>query len=259
MLEFDFIAFQNKTKYHFKNSFESGKIHSILGESGSGKSTFLNILAGITPIDEGFIKYKDKIIFDSDNKINQAIYDRKISFVYQSLNLFPNLNVEENISYAMKNKHLVKKYIKKYDLEDIKNSHIEDLSGGQKARCAIVRSLASNFDILLLDEVLANLDNKSKEIYKKSFSKLAKQNGKCVIFVSHNLKDIYDISDEVYELKNEKIEKIEQTKHNTLKLQAISKNKKNNIYHIENSFIRLDNEVIFEDNQATISIKTTLK
>lgn len=259
MLEFDIKTTQNNKKYHFKASFKASKIHSIIGESGSGKTTFLNMLIGKIPIHEGFIKYNEKIIFDSHKNINTKIHNRSISYVFQSLSLFENMNVQENIAYSLKDKSKINEYIKKYKLEEIAKSNIGNLSGGQKAKCAITRSLASDYKMLLLDEAFANLDNNSKKIYKQSFIDLAKNQDKCIIFVSHNLKDIHDISDEVYEIKDGKIDKIQNHTSSDLQLQAINKNNKDNIYCIKNSFIHIDDSVIFKNNQANITFNTTLQ
>ncbi len=258
MLEFDIKTTQNNKSYHFKSSFKSSKIHSIIGESGSGKSTFLNMLIGKTPLDEGFIKYNDRVIFDSYKNINTKIHTRNIAYVFQSLSLFENMNVSENIAYGLKDKNKLNDYIKKYKLEEIQKSSIRNLSGGQKAKCAIVRSLASDYEILLLDEAFANLDDSSKNIYKQSFINLAKTQNKCIIFISHNLKDVYDISDEVYEIENGKIDKVKNHTCDKLELLSINKNNKDNIYYVKNSFIRIDSSVIFEDNQADITFKSIL-
>ena len=258
MLEFDMMTIQNNKKYHFKGSFKSSNIHSIIGESGSGKSTFLNMLIGKISIQKGFIKYKDKVIFQSSKNINTKIYNRKISCVYQFLSLFENMSVEENISYGLKDKSKIYDYITKYRLEDISKSNIRNLSGGQKAKCAMVRSLASEYEILLLDEAFANLDDNSKRIYKKSLIDIAKTQNKCIIFISHNLKDVHDISDEVYEIENGKIDKVKNHTSDILELQSIHKNNTDNIYYIKNSFIRINNNVNFENNKASINLQAIL-
>jgi ABC-type sulfate/molybdate transport systems ATPase subunit len=259
MLEFDILTIQNKRKYHFKSSFQSSKIHSIIGESGSGKSTFLNMLIGKIPIKEGFIKYKERVLFDSSNNININIYNRQISCIYQSLNLFENMSVEENIAYGLKDKTKLQHYIKKYKLEEIAKLNIYNLSGGQKAKCAITRSLVSNYEVLLLDEAFANLDDNSKKIYKKSLINIAKTKNKCIIFISHNLKDVHDISDEVYEIENQTIDKVKNNTSDTLELQSINKDNKDNIYYIKNSFIHIDKPIVFKNNKTNITFKTIIK
>lgn len=259
MLDFDISTTQNNKKYHFKSSFESSKIHSIIGESGSGKSTFLNMLIGKIPIEEGFIKYKDRVLYDSSKNIKTEIYDRQISCVYQSLSLFANMNVEENIAYGLSDKSNINNIIKQYKLEEIAKSHIHNLSGGQKAKCAITRSIVSNYEILLLDEAFANLDDSSKEIYKQSLINISKNENKCIIFISHNLKDVHDISDEVYEVENGQIDKVNNNTLNSLELQSINKNNKDNIYYIKNSFIHIDDSVVFANNRANIIFDTIIK
>jgi len=247
MLNFDIKTIINKTPYHFKASLKSSQIHSIIGDSGSGKSTLLNMLIGYIPIEEGFIHFNEKIIFDSSKNVNIQSDKRSIAYVHQSLLLFENMSLEENISYSIKDKTQINKQLEKFDLIEVAKQKIQTLSGGQKAKCAIIRSILSKYDVLLLDEPLASLDTKSKEIYKQEFKSIAKHQNKCIIFVSHNLKDIYDITNNIYKVEDKKLHKVNNSLNKNLNLKHI----KDDLFYIENSFISLNEEEI---NKKKISI-----
>ena len=193
--------------------FEKGKLYAIMGESGSGKTTFLNIIGTLDDFKSGklLIEGKDISNLKEDEKAN--IRMRKIGFIFQEFYLNPNMTVEENIEQPM--------YINnQYDKEMIKNRTNElietvgqkkkkkhfprELSGGEQQRVAIARALANKPDIILADEPTGNLD---KENETKIFEmlKILSQNNKCVIVVSHSSK-IEQYADVVLKIKEGNIE-----------------------------------------------------
>ncbi len=171
--------------------FEKGTL-VIQGESGSGKTTILNCIAGLVSPDEGTISIGDRILFNNttkkkiDNshntKINLPIRERNIGYVFQNYALFPNLTVFQNIIYGIKNKPEYKDKTKKEELidylgyiiktfkiEHLKKKYPNEISGGEKQRVALARAIVTKPKLLLLDEPFGALDAGTKKIIYKEF------------------------------------------------------------------------------------------
>ena len=147
-----------------------GQIISILGKSGSGKSTLLNILAGFEKANSGSLTINNQVVFDK--KTNIEPQDRKIGFVFQNYALFPHLNVEKNLLFGVrkhKNKTLVKELLELIDLEGYEKKYPHELSGGEQQRISIARVLATDPDIILLDEPFSSVDTLLKNTNRKRF------------------------------------------------------------------------------------------
>ena len=172
--------------------FEEGKFYSILGDSGSGKTTFLSLLSGLEYPDSGKIIYKSYDIKD----IGYSDFRKKyVSIVFQDYNLIRYLSVYDNIVTAMKisgrkvHREEVLGFLKTLGLdEEMAFKKVTRLSGGEQQRVAIARAVAVNSKIILADEPTGNLDhNTSMEIFDL-FKRLVKEYDKTVIMVTHNEK-----------------------------------------------------------------------
>ncbi len=183
--------------------FEEGKFYAIVGHSGSGKTTLLSLLAGLGVPTEGEILLGDKSL----KEIGQDRHRREnVSVIYQNFNLFPALNVLENVMYPMQ---LVKKPAKeaKARAKELLNSvGLQDvdvrkrpamLSGGQQQRVAIARALASSAKIILADEPTGNLDSENGKVVIDLLKRLAEEEHYCVVVVTHDM-DIAARADQVY-------------------------------------------------------------
>ena len=139
-----------------------GGVFAILGASGCGKSMTLKCIAGIERPDEGRIVLNDRVLFDSEKRINLPPQKRKVGYMFQDYALFPNMNVVQNIQAGMGRKpdpKKVREYITGFQLGGLENHMPDQLSGGQKQRVAMARMLASEPEVLLLDEPFAALDS----------------------------------------------------------------------------------------------------
>ena len=172
--------------------FEEGKFYSILGDSGSGKTTFLSLLSGLEYPDSGKIIYKSYDIKD----IGYSDFKKKyVSIVFQDYNLIRYLSVYDNIVTAMKisgrkvHREEVLGFLKTLGIdEEMAFKKVTRLSGGEQQRVAIARAVAVNSKIILADEPTGNLDhNTSMEIFDL-FKRLVKEYDKTVIMVTHNEK-----------------------------------------------------------------------
>ena len=171
---------------------DCGVFYALLGESGSGKTTFLSIISGQDDRYEGEICYKDREI----REIGLTKYRRSgVSIIYQNYNLLGYLNAVENVMLAMDISGNVRKPDAARALELLDKMGIDEkkarqktskLSGGEQQRVAIARSLLTDSPIIAADEPTGNLDWKNSEEIVSLFEKLAHENGKCVVMVTHN-------------------------------------------------------------------------
>ncbi|MBK1963442.1 sulfate/molybdate ABC transporter ATP-binding protein [Campylobacter sp. TTU-622] len=196
----------------FKADIKKGSISAIFGESGAGKTTLLKIISGLIKPDFGYLKVDDEIYFDSTKNINLAIQKRKIGFMFQDYALFPNMNVKENLCFATKDKARVNELLELMNLKEFEKSYPKELSGGQAQRVALARALAMNPKILLLDEPLSALDFKMRAFLQDELCKILNHFKITTLLVSHNLAEIYKLSDQILELKEGKIVKDISTK-----------------------------------------------
>jgi len=185
--------------------FEKGKVYAIVGRSGAGKTTLLSLLSGLASPTDG------KILFDGKDvcKIDRYKYrSHYVGVVFQQFNLLPHLNAVENVELSMRasGKKIANKrsraieLLNKVDLDDVLvKRRILKLSGGEQQRVAIARALSYDPDIILADEPTGNLDLTTQEEVMGIFSRLAHEENKCVIIVSHS-PEVAASVDEVYEL-----------------------------------------------------------
>lgn len=169
-----------------------GEFVVIVGKSGSGKSTLLHLMAGLETPTEGKIVIDGVDIASLSEKERSLMRREKIGLIFQSYNLIPILNVEENIKLAtMNSKNKDEKYIEDImDLLDIKSrrNHLPNqLSGGQQQRVAIARALVNKPAIILADEPTGNLDTKTEEEVLKLLKKSQKAYNQTIIMITHNL------------------------------------------------------------------------
>lgn len=190
-------------------TFDKGNIYAIVGKSGAGKTTLLSILAGLTKPTLGKL-YLDES--DTRKKDMYSYRSQDVGVIFQSFNLLPKLTAAENVMLSMdvsgkkiKNKKKVAmELLEKVGLdEDEANRRILKLSGGQQQRVAIARALSYDPEIILADEPTGNLDGETQNDILDIFEKLAREENKCVIIVTHS-SEVTERVDIVYELKKGK-------------------------------------------------------
>lgn len=202
-----------KDEYVLKDisyKFETGTIYAIKGKSGSGKTTLLSLISGLEKNYLGNIYYNEKDL----KKINLDKYrSQDIGIVFQSYNLLPHLTTFENITLSMEINHSkikdkktrVLELLKSVGLgEELASRRVLKLSGGEQQRVAIARSLSYNPGMIIADEPTGNLDKETENEIMKILTRLAHEEGKCVIIVTHS-DNVSNQCDKVYELKAKKI------------------------------------------------------
>lgn len=185
-----------------------GDFVTIYGPSGAGKTTLLRIIAGLIRPENGYLSVGEQIWFDSQKSINLKPQERPVGLVFQDYALFPNMTVKENINFAFgrnKNAQAVSEVIELMNLEDLINRQPDTLSGGQKQRVALARSLVKMPEILMLDEPMAALDLEMRHRIQNYLLKAHKKFNLTTILVSHDIGEIFKLSNAVIMIENGKI------------------------------------------------------
>ena len=197
---------QRNTVVSCRADFELGKTSAIYGRSGVGKSTILRIIAGLDEADKGKIMYKDEVWYDQTKKINLSLAARKIGFVFQDYNLFPNMTVEGNLKYASITNQIsdqTRHLLEVTDLIKLFQAYPRELSGGERQRVSIVRALCQKPQILLLDEPFSALDDASIGDLIRELRVVQEEAGATILMVSHRKDVIFEMADSVVHLKDD--------------------------------------------------------
>lgn len=206
-----FLTLKKKNNFFdFKFKIPLDGIIGIIGPSGSGKSMFLRLLAGLEQSDFGELSVNKKIWQDSRSFLPPQ--KRSIGFVFQNSTLFPHYTVLQNLKIGQRNTSSKEKLslhslIKVFDLEPFLNRYPKNLSGGESQRVEICRAIISNPDLILLDEPLSGLDPESKIKILPYLIKIQKEFKLSFLMVSHNLAEIKLLCRSVIQIKNGKIVK----------------------------------------------------
>ncbi|MFD2170503.1 ABC transporter ATP-binding protein [Tumebacillus lipolyticus] len=191
-------------------SISEGEFVVILGASGAGKSTILNILGGMDTPTSGQVFVDGQEITKFNEKKLTEYRGEKVGFVFQFYNLIPNLNALENVEFATevcKNHLDAKDILDKVGLTNRIQNFPSQLSGGEQQRVAIARAVAKNPLLLLCDEPTGALDYVTGKSVLKLLQDLNKETKKCVVLVTHN-SAIAPMADKVIKVKSGKIESI---------------------------------------------------
>lgn len=191
-------------------SINKGEFVVILGQSGAGKSTVLNMLGGLDKQTEGDIIINDEKLADMNETKLATFRAKTIGFIFQFYNLLPSLTAYENVALTkdiLKNALDPMEMLKKVGLEKQANKFPSQMSGGEQQRVSIARALSKNPPIILGDEPTGALDSKTGVTILELLWKLNKENGNTIIIVTHNA-DIARCADKVIIMKNGKIKDI---------------------------------------------------
>ena len=184
-----------------------GELLVILGSSGSGKSTMLNMLGGMDVPSAGEVLFQGKNIGKYSDRELTSYRRHHVGFVFQSFNLIGELTVHENVKLTADLKHdpkIVEKMLDILGLSEKTDKYPSQLSGGQQQRVAIARALAGNADILLCDEPTGALDYETGKQILVQLQELARVHGKTVIIVTHT-KEISMMADRVVVMKDGRV------------------------------------------------------
>ena len=189
---------------------EEGEFFTLLGPSGCGKTTLLRMIAGFNSIDDGVIRFRDKILNDI------PAHRRNIGMVFQNYAIFPHMSVFNNVAYGLKARKVSKEEIQKrvnevldlVQMREYKDRQPSKLSGGQQQRIALARAIVIKPDILLMDEPLSNLDAKLRIDMREVIKKIQINLNITTVYVTHDQEEALAISDRIAVMNGGKIQQI---------------------------------------------------
>lgn len=183
----------------------------IVGHSGAGKTSVLRCIAGLSEPDEGFVAIGNRLLFDSGQRINVDVAQRRVGFVFQDLALFPHLSVQDNITYGLRRlakserQHRLAEVLKAFQIEHLWRRLPREISGGEQQRVALARSLVTEPSVLLLDEPLSSLDPRTKAGIIEDLRSWNNARGIPVIYVTHDYEEVLAMGDHVIALEQGRI------------------------------------------------------
>jgi molybdate transport system ATP-binding protein len=166
----------------------NGATAVLMGESGSGKTTILECIAGISSPDRGEIFLDDRLVFSAEGKIDLPPRERRVGYVFQDYALFPHLSALDNVALALGRGKKAKAadYLERFGLSALSRRKPGLLSGGERQRLALARALATEPKLLLLDEPFSALDRATREETYREFLSLRDELGMSVLLVTHS-------------------------------------------------------------------------
>ena len=183
----------------------------LFGASGAGKSTLLDCIAGLVRPDDGQITIGGDVLFDSQRGIHLPAPKRRIAYVFQSLALFPHLTAEENVAYGLNGlregeiRERVAAILKALRVEKLRKQRPSEISGGEKQRIALARSLVTEPRVLLLDEPLTGLDAELKSTIVDDLRAWNAAQGIPILYVTHSREEVDALGERVIALDNGRV------------------------------------------------------
>src|SRR5262252_6193331 len=178
----------------------------LFGPSGAGKSTLLDCIAGLLVPDEGHISLDGEALFDAERGLSVPASQRKTAYVFQSLALFPHLSAEENVAYglsgvsATQRSERITGILSTFHIEGMRKRKPRELSGGEKQRVALARSLVTRPRVLLLDEPLTGMDSGLRQSILQDLREWNAANRIPILYVTHNREEVDAIGERVVAL-----------------------------------------------------------
>lgn len=181
---------------HISLEVRPGELLCIVGPSGCGKSTLLTLMAGLDKPTSG------EIFLDGQRVDGPGT---GLSVIFQELGLFPWLTVQQNVEFGLKMKGMngaerrkrAQEFLRLVHLSQFASSYVHQLSGGMKQRVALARSLATNPDVLFMDEPFAALDAQTRDLMHEELERVWKETGQTIVFVTHNVREAVRLGDRI--------------------------------------------------------------
>ncbi len=213
MLEIDISKRLRDFNLEVKLNVPEGEILMLVGDNGCGKTTLLNLVAGLLSPDEGRIALDGRPLFDFSQRVSVAPEGRNIGYVFQNYALFPHMSVYDNVAFGLRTRKIshkeidlmVRDHLEAAGLWEIRKARAKDISGGQKQRVALARALVVEPRLLLLDEPLSALDVRRQAAMRLDLRERIHACKVPSIIVTHDLRDVVCIGDRACLLENGKV------------------------------------------------------
>jgi molybdate transport system ATP-binding protein len=198
--------------FSLQAKFESeGRVTGLFGASGAGKTSLINMIAGLLKPDRGVVTLDDEILDDTSARIHVPPYRRRIGYVFQDARLFPHLDVRQNLDYGRRMNRLDddpaqrKRVVDLLDVGHLLDRRPGQLSGGERQRVAFGRALLSKPRLLLLDEPLGSLDEGRKVEILPYLARLRDEAGIPMVYVSHDAAELRQLATRIVLLRRGQI------------------------------------------------------
>jgi len=188
-----------------------GRVTGLFGTSGAGKTSLINMIAGLLRPDRGIIAIDGETLDDTSARTHVAVYRRRIGYVFQDARLFPHLDVRENLDYGRRMNRLAedgaqwRRVTELLDIGDLLDRRPGKLSGGERQRVALGRALLSQPRLLLMDEPLGSLDEERKEEILPYLVRLRDEAGIPMVYVSHDADEMRQLATQVVMLRRGRV------------------------------------------------------
>lgn len=182
---------------------DKGELSVLFGPSGSGKTTCLDMIAGLAHPNLGHIRMGENTYFSSNQKPCPT-EKRSVGYVMQDYALFPHMTTEKNVQYGMKSVRKSEKalaLLDQFGISHLRNVYPHEMSGGEKQRTAIARALATEPDLLLLDEPLSALDDKARHDALTVITDIQRNLNIPIIMVTHNWAEAEKVATRIYKIE----------------------------------------------------------
>jgi ABC-type sulfate/molybdate transport systems ATPase subunit len=199
-------------EFTLKVSFTAGEAPlSILGPSGAGKTMLLRCIAGLERANRGRIALDDRVLLDTERKINVAARNRRVGMLFQHYALFPHRTVSENVAFGLRDlpaeeqKRRVTALLERAHIGDLDRRYPRELSGGEQQRTALARALAVEPEALLLDEPLSALDTHLRSQMETQLQEVFATYRRPTLLVTHNIEEAYRLGGEMLVLSRGRV------------------------------------------------------
>jgi molybdate transport system ATP-binding protein len=188
-----------------------GRVTGLFGTSGAGKTSLINMIAGLLRPDRGIIAIDGETLDDTSARTHVAVYRRRIGYVFQDARLFPHLDVRENLDYGRRMNRLTedgaqwRRVTELLDIGDLLDRRPGKLSGGERQRVALGRALLSQPRLLLMDEPLGSLDEERKEEILPYLVRLRDEAGIPMVYVSHDPSEMRKLATQIAIIKRGRV------------------------------------------------------
>jgi molybdate transport system ATP-binding protein len=194
-------------------SAEAGEVLAVVGPNGAGKTTLLRSLAGLVPLDEAHVVVAGTVLDDSESGISVPTERRPIGFLFQDYLLFPHLSALDNVAFGLRNQGVrrdaarreAQTWLERMDIGDIGRAKPSALSGGQRQKVALARALATQPQLLLLDEPLAAVDVSARAELRQSLRRVLKQFDGVGVIVTHDPIEAFSLANRIIVMEAGKI------------------------------------------------------
>lgn len=191
-------------EFAIEASFASeGRVTGLFGASGAGKTSLVNMIAGLLRPDRGTISIDGETLDDTSRQMHVAVHRRRIGYVFQEARLFPHLDIRKNLNYGRRMNHLAddaslwQRVTELLDIGHLLDRRPGKLSGGERQRVALGRALLSEPRLLLLDEPLGSLDEERKEEILPYLVRLRDEAGVPMVYVSHDASEMRKLATQI--------------------------------------------------------------